>query len=327
MPSISRRHLVLIASAFATLAGAPAWSQAAYPSRPIRLVVPFPAGGGTDLIAREVANKVATANGWSIIIDNKPGSGGNLGVDAAAKAPADGYTLVLGQTSNLAINPTLYPKLPYKPETDLAPVGLVAQAPLVLVVAANSPYKTLADVVAAAKAKPDALNYASSGNGTVAHLAAELLQKQAGVKFTHVPYKGAAQGSTDLIGGQIQMYMSSVPTLIGYIKNGKMRAIAVTSQQRTTDLPDVPTVAESGYKGFEAVTWFGVAGPDGLPKDVVTKLNTAFNQALGDAEVKKKLAGQGAEVRGSTPEQFGALIKSEIVRWGKVVEASGAKVD
>ena len=327
MPSISRRHLVLIASAFATLAGAPAWSQAAYPSRPIRLVVPFPAGGGTDLIAREVANKVATANGWSIIIDNKPGSGGNLGVDAAAKAPADGYTLVLGQTSNLAINPTLYPKLPYKPETDLAPVGLVAQAPLVLVVAANSPYKTLADVVAAAKAKPDALNYASSGNGTVAHLAAELLQKQAGVKFTHVPYKGAAQGSTDLIGGQIQMYMSSVPTLIGYIKNGKMRAIAVTSQQRTTDLPDVPTVAESGYKGFEAVTWFGVAGPDGLPKDVVTKLNTAFNQALGDAEVKKKLASQGAEVRGSTPEQFGALIKSEIVRWGKVVEASGAKVD
>ncbi len=327
MPSISRRHLVLIASAFATLAGAPAWSQAAYPSRPIRLVVPFPAGGGTDLIAREVANKVATANGWSIIIDNKPGSGGNLGVDAAAKAPADGYTLVLGQTSNLAINPTLYPKLPYKPETDLAPVGLVAQAPLVLVVAANSPYKTLADVVAAAKAKPDALNYASSGNGTVAHLAAELLQKQAGVKFTHVPYKGAAQGSTDLIGGQIQMYMSSVPTLIGYIKNGKMRAIAVTSQQRTTDLPDVPTVAESGYKGFEAVTWFGVAGPDGLPKDVVTRLNTAFNQALGDAEVKKKLASQGAEVRGSTPEQFGALITSEIVRWGKVVEASGAKVD
>ena len=327
MPSISRRHLVLIASAFATLAGAPAWSQAAYPSRPIRLVVPFPAGGGTDLIAREVANKVATANGWSIIIDNKPGSGGNLGVDAAAKAPADGYTLVLGQTSNLAINPTLYPKLPYKPETDLAPVGLVAQAPLVLVVAANSPDKTLADVVAAAKAKPDALNYASSGNGTVAHLAAELLQKQAGVKFTHVPYKGAAQGSTDLIGGQIQMYMSSVHTLIGYIKNGKMRAIAVTSQQRTTDLPDVPTVAESGYKGFEAVTWFGVAGPDGLPKDVVTKLNTAFNQALGDAEVKKKLASQGAEVRGSTPEQFGALIKSEIVRWGKVVEASGAKVD
>ena len=335
MPSIHRpgvaRRFVLIASAFAAVAGslasAPAAAQAAWPSRPIRLVVPFPAGGGTDLIAREVANKVATSNGWSIVIDNKPGSGGNLGVDAAAKAPADGYTLVLGQTSTLAINPTLYPKLPYKPEKDLDPIGLVAQAPLVLVVAADSPYKTLADVIAAARAKPDALNYASSGNGTVAHLAAELLQKAAGVSLTHVPYKGAAQGSTDLIGGQIQMYMSSVPTLIGYIKNGKMRAIAVTSQQRTADLPNVPTVAESGYKGFEAVTWFGLAGPDGLPKDVVAKLNTAFNAALQDAEVKAKLAAQGAEVRGGTPEQFGALIRSEIVRWGKVVQDSGAKVD
>jgi tripartite-type tricarboxylate transporter receptor subunit TctC len=330
LPGVARRF-VLVASAFAAVAGpfaiAPAAAQGGYPSRPIRLVVPFPAGGGTDLIAREVANKVATSNGWSIVIDNKPGSGGNLGVDTAAKAPADGYTLVLGQTSNLAINPTLYPKLPYKPETDLDAVALVAQAPLVLVVAADSPYKTLADVIAAAKAKPEALNYASSGNGTVAHLAAEQLQKAAGVKFTHVPYKGAAQGSTDLIGGQIQMYMSSVPTLIGYIKNGKMRAIAVTSQQRTDDLPGVPTVAESGYKGFEAVTWFGVAGPDGLPKDVIAKLNTAFNKALQDAEVKAKLAGQGADVRGGTPEQFAGLIRSEIVRWGKVVQESGAKVD
>nr|WP_145545968.1 tripartite tricarboxylate transporter substrate binding protein [Variovorax boronicumulans] len=334
MPAIrhgASRRLVLAASTFAALAAVcvspMAAAQAAWPSRPIRLVVPFPAGGGTDLIAREVANKVATTQGWSIIIDNKPGSGGNLGVDAAAKAPADGYTLVLGQTSNLAINPTLYPKLPYKPEKDLDAVGLVAQAPLVVVVAADSPYKTLADVIAAAKAKPASLNYASSGNGTVAHLAAEQLQKAAGVKFTHVPYKGAAQGATDLIGGQIQMYVSSVPTLIGYIKNGKMRALAVTSAQRTDDLPGVPTVAESGYKGFEAVTWFGVAGPDGLPKDVISKLNGAFNQALKDPEIKSKLAAQGADVRGGTPEEFAALIRSEIVRWGKTVHESGAKVD
>ncbi len=334
MPAIrhgASRRLVLAASTFAALAAVcaspMAAAQAAWPARPIRLVVPFPAGGGTDLIAREVANKVATTQGWSIIIDNKPGSGGNLGVDAAAKSPADGYTLVLGQTSNLAINPTLYPKLPYKPEKDLDAVGLVAQAPLVVVVAADSPYKTLADVIAAAKAKPESLNYASSGNGTVAHLAAEQLQKAAGVKFTHVPYKGAAQGSTDLIGGQIQMYVSSVPTLIGYIKNGKMRALAVTSAQRTSDLPGVPTVAESGYKGFEAVTWFGVAGPDGLPKDVVAKLNAAFNQALKDPEIVSKLAAQGADVRGGTPEQFAALIRSEIVRWGKTVQESGAKVD
>ena len=310
----------------ALMAHAPASAQA-YPSRPIKLIVPFPAGGGTDLIAREVANKVAVANGWSIIIDNKPGSGGNLGVDAAAKAPADGYTLVLGQTSNLAINPTLYAKLPYNPEKDLTPIVEVASAPLVLVVSADSPYKTLADVVAAAKAKPESLNYASSGSGTVAHLATELFQKTAGVKFTHVPYKGAAQGSTDLIGGQIQMYMSSVPTLIGYVKNGKMRAIAVTSPKRTADLPSVPTVAESGFKGFEAVTWFGVAGPAGLPKDVVAKLNGAFNKALQDPEVKKKLASQGADALGGTPEHFAKLIHDDIGRWGKIVKESGAKVD
>ena len=326
----SRRLFIAVAALAASaplLAPISASAQAAYPSRPIRLIVPFPAGGGTDLIAREVANKVATSNGWSIVIDNKPGSGGNLGVDAAAKAVPDGYTLVLGQTSNLAINPTLYTKLPYNVEKDLTPVGLVASAPLVLVVSSDSPYKTLADVVAAAKATPEALNYASSGSGTVAHLATELFQKTANVRFTHVPYKGAAQGSTDLIGGQIQMYMSSIPTLIGHIKSGKMRPIVVTSQKRTADLPNAPTVDESGFKGFEAATWFGVVGPAGLPKEVVAKLNAAFNKAIEDPEVKRKLAAQGADVRGSTPEAFSAYIRSETVRWGKVVKESGAKVD
>lgn len=331
LKAAASRRLIGIAAATllagATLVVHATASAQAYPSRPIKLIVPFPAGGGTDLIAREVANKVAVANGWSIVIDNKPGSGGNLGVDAAAKAPADGYTLVLGQTSNLAINPTLYAKLPYNPEKDLTPIVEVASAPLVLVVAADSPYKTLADVVTAAKAKPESLNYASSGSGTVAHLATELFQKTAAVKFTHVPYKGAAQGSTDLIGGQIQMYMSSVPTLIGYVKSGKMRAIAVTSPKRTADLPSVPTIAESGFKGFEAVTWFGVAGPAGLPKDVVAKLNVAFNKALQDPEVKMKLASQGAETLGGTPEQFAKLIHEDIGRWGQIVKESGAKVD
>ena len=317
----------LVAAAM-LLAHSPSVSaQAAYPSRAIKLIVPFPAGGGTDLIAREVANKVAVSNGWSIIIDNKPGSGGNLGVDAAAKSAPGGYTVVLGQTRNLAINPTLYPKLPYNPEKDLTPIVAVASAPLALVVAADSPYKTVADVVAAAKAKPESLNYASSGSGTVAHLATELLQKTAGVKFTHVPYKGAAQGSTDLIGGQIQMYMSSVPTLIGFVNNGKMRFLAVTSAKRTADLPAVPTVAESGFKGFEAVTWFGTAGPAGLPKDLVAKLNAAFNKALQDPEVKKKLASQGTDALGGTPEQFAKLIHDDIGRWAPIVKESGAKVD
>ena len=299
----------------------------AYPARPIKLIVPFPPGGGTDIIAREVANKVATSEGWTIVIDNKPGSGGNIGVDAAAKASPDGYTLVLGQTSNLAINPSLYTKLPYDPVKDLAAVGLVASAPLVVVVSSASPYKKLADVVAAAKAKPTALNYASSGNGTVAHLATEQFQKIAGIQLTHVPYKGASQGMTDLVGGQIQLYVSSVPTLIAQIKSGQLRALAVTSLQRNRDLPDVPTMVEAGYKDFEAVTWFGVAGPAAMPKDAIAKLNAAFNKALATPDVQKKLAPQGAEVLSGPPEKFASLIRTDGVRWGAIVKASGVRLD
>lgn len=315
----------LLATLFASLAF-PVFAQN-YPNKPIRVIVPFPAGGGTDIIARDVTNKLSSTLGWSFVVENKPGSGGNLGVDAAAKAAADGYTLALGQTSNLAINPTLYSKMPYDSLKDLAPVGLVASAPLVLVVAADSPYKTLADIVNASKAKPASLNFASPGNGTVAHLSSELFQKTAGIKFTHIPYKGAAQASTDLIGGQVQLYMSSVPTLLGHIKNGKMRALAVTSLNRVDDLPQVPTVAESGYKGFEAVTWFGFVAPAAVPKDIVVRLNTEINKALQSADVKKKLGDQGADVMGGTPEQFSALIKSDIARWAPIIKESGAKLD
>jgi len=314
----------------ATLIGvallAPAVHAQAWPSKPIRLLVPFPAGGGTDLITREVANK-ATTSGYTFVIDNKPGSGGNIGVDMAAKAPADGYTLVMGQTSNLAINPTLYSKLPYDPVKDLTPVSLVASSPLVIVTAADSPLKTLADVVKLAKEKPGFINYATSGNGTVAHLATESFQKVAGIKLTHVPYKGAAQGATDVISGQVQLYVSSIPTLIGHIKSGKMRPIAVTSLKRADDLPQVPSIAEAGYKGFDAVTWFGILGPANLPKDIVAKLNADINKALKDADLQKKLGEQGADVEGSTPEQFAKLIQSDIARWGKIDKESGAKVD
>jgi tripartite-type tricarboxylate transporter receptor subunit TctC len=297
-----------------------------WPGRPIRLVVPFPPGGGTDTIAREVANKVALS-GYTFVVDNKPGSGGNLGVDAAAKAPADGYTLVMGQTSNLAINPTLYSKLPYDPVKDLTPVSLVASAPLVIVTGANQPYQTLADVVKAAKANPGSINFATSGNGTVAHLAAESFQKVSGTKLTHIPYKGATQGVTDVMSGQVQLYVSSIPTLISHIKSGKMRAIAVTSAKRVDDLPQVPTIAESGYPGFEAVTWFGILGPANLPKEMLSKLNTDINKALKDPELKKKLSDQGADIAGSTPEQFAKLIRDDIARWGRIVKESGAKVD
>ena len=314
----------IAALALAVSAGAQA---PAYPTKPIRLVVPFPPGGGTDIIARETSQKVAAATGWTFVIDNKPGAGGNLGVDAVAKAPADGYTIVLGQTSNIAINPSLYTKLPYDPQKDLAPIVMIANAPLVMVTGTNTPLKTLADAVNAAKAKPGQVNFASPGNGTVAHLTEEMFQKAAGIKTQHVPYKGANQALTDVISGNVELYMSSVPTLLGHIKQGKLRALAVTSAKRVDDLPNVPTINESGYKGFDAVTWFGLRAPAATPKDVIAKLNAEFNKALKLPDLGKRLGDEGADVAGGTPDEFAALIKADIPRWGKVVKESGAKVD
>ncbi|MFD0668638.1 Bug family tripartite tricarboxylate transporter substrate binding protein [Ramlibacter sp. MAHUQ-53] len=324
-PSFSRRQAAALA---ALIALAPFASHAdTWPAKPIRVIVPFPAGGGTDTVTRDVTHKLQATTKWNFVIENKPGSGGNLGIDAAAKAPADGYTLVVGQTSNLAINPTLYTRLPYDPVNDLTPIGLIGSAPLALVVAANSPYRTLADVIAAARAKPGVLNYATSGNGTVAHLATELLQREAGVKLTHVPYKGAAQGMTDVISGQVHLYTSSVPTLLGQIKNGKLRALAVTSSKRTDDLPQVPTVAESGFKGFEAVTWFGLLGPARLPAGVAATMGAELGKALASPDLRKKLEDQGLDVTPATADAFGQLIRSDIAKWGRVVKESGAKAD
>jgi tripartite-type tricarboxylate transporter receptor subunit TctC len=322
MSILRRATLALVACTLSAAACAQGW-----PAKPIRIVVPFPPGGGTDIIARETSQRVAKATGWTFVIENKPGAGGNLGVDSVAKSPADGYTLVLGQTSNLAINPTLYAKLPYDPQRDLAPIVLLANAPLVMVTATTKPYKTLADVVNAAKARPGQLNFASPGNGTVAHLTAELFQKAAGVKTQHVPYKGASQAMVDVVSGTVDLYMSSVPTLLGQIKQGKLRALAVTSAKRVDDLPDVPTINESGYKGFDAVTWFGLLAPAGTPREVIARLNAEFNKALSQPELSKRLVDEGADPAGGSPEQFAALIKDEIPRWGKVVKESGAKVD
>ena len=321
---LNRRTLVT----FCVFAAAAATSHAqTYPNRPIRVVVPFPAGGGTDIIAREVTQKVTSSTGWVFVVENKPGAAGNMGVDMAVKAAADGYTIVLGQSSNLAISPSLYAKMPYDSVKDLMPIVQVANAPFVLVTGTNGPYKTLADVVKAAKAKPKHLNFASPGNGTVAHLTGELLQSAAGIKMQHVPYKGAAQALTDVVSGNVDLYLGSVPTLIGQIRQGKMRSLAVTSAKRVDDLPDVPSINESGYKGFDAVTWFGLLAPTGTPKEVITKLNSEFNKALGQADLRKKLSDQGAIPVGGTPEQFAALIKEDIVRWGQVVKQSGARID
>jgi tripartite-type tricarboxylate transporter receptor subunit TctC len=326
MQTISRRSALAMTMALACAAAGPSFAADAYPAKPIRLIVPFPPGGGTDAITRDVANELTTTLKWNFVVENRPGSGGNIGVDAAAKSAPDGYTIVLGQTSNLAINPTLYGHLPYDPLKDLTPVALVASAPLVFVVKADSPYKNLADLVAAAKAKPGSLNFASPGNGTVTHLTGELLQKEAGVQFTHVPYKGGSMALTDLLGGRIQIYAGSVPTLLGHIKSGQLRAIVVTSAQRDPNLPQVPTVGET-YKGFEAVTWFGFVAPAGTPQPIVAKLNAEINKALKTPELKKRLNDEGATVLGGSPEQFGTLIKSEIAKWAPVVKASGAHID
>ena len=329
-PTRSLRSRLFVAAAAALALALPTASvlaQAAYPNKPIRLIVPFPPGGGTDMIARTVAQKLADQNKWNVIVDNRPGAGGNLGVDATAKSAADGYTLVMGQTSNLAINPSLYAKLPYDPIKDLAPVALVSSSPIVMAAPANSRFKTFADVVAASKGKPDALTLGYSGNGTVAHLAGELAENAAGIQLRHIPYKGAAQAMTDLVGGQIDLYMSSVPTLLGQVRNGKLKILAITSAKRSSQLPDVPTLAEQGYKGFEAVTWFGILAPAGTPAPIVAQLNKAINQALQQADVVDKLKSEGGDVLGGTSEQFSALLRTEVPRWAKIVKDSGASLD
>ena len=279
------------------------------------------------MIARTVAQKLADQNKWSVIVDNRPGAGGNLGVDAAAKSAPDGYTLVMGQTSNLAINPSLYAKLPYDPIKDLAPVALVSSSPIVMAAPANSRLKTFADVVAASKGKPDTLTLGYSGNGTVAHLAGELAENAAGIQLRHIPYKGAAQAMTDLLGGQIDLYMSSVPTLLGQVRNGKLKILAITSAKRSSQLPEVPTLAEQGYKGFEAVTWFGILAPAGTPAPIVAQLNKAINQALQQADVVDKLRSEGGDVLGGTSDQFSTLLRTEVPRWAKIVKDSGASLD
>ena len=327
-PSYLTMKRRMILGFFGALAFSPAIAQSDnWPAKPMRVVVPFPAGGGTDIIAREVTQKMATNNKWTFVIDNKPGSGGNIGIDNAAKSSPDGYSLVIGQTSNLAINPSLYSKLPYDPVKDLTPIGLIGNAALVVVVAANSPFRNLGDVINAAKGQPGFVNYATSGNGTVAHLATELLQREANVKLTHIPYKGAAQGINDVIGGQVQLYVSSVPTLIGHIKSGKLRPLAVTSAKRVDDLPQTPTVAESGFRGFDAVTWFGLLGPAKLPAAVVAGANAELNKALNSPDLRKKLEDQGLSITPTTPSEFGQLIQSDITKWAPVVKGSGARVD
>jgi len=322
MRRLQRTSLTIALAIFVTAAAAQS-----YPARPIKLIVPFPPGGGTDISARTVANKLSEGGKWTFVVENKPGAGGNLGVEQAVKSPADGYTVVIGQTSNLAINPALYAKLPYDPLRDLSPVALLVSAPVVLVVTANSKYKSLAELIAAAKSEPGAVTYASPGNGTVSHLSGELLQRAADVKLTHVPYKGAAQALSDTLGGQVQSFMSSVPSALAHVKSGRLRAIAVTSARRSPELPAVPTIAESGYPGFEANTWYGLLVPAGTPAPIIALLNSEVNRVLAMPEVRERLASEGGDTLGGSPERFTAFLAAEHAKWGRVVRESGARVD
>ena len=299
----------------------------AYPNHSIRLVVPFPAGGTTDILARDVAKKLTDALGQSVVVDNRPGAGGNIGADLVAKSPPDGYTLLMGTVGTHAINPSLYAKMPYDHIKDFVPVVLVAGVPNVLVVNPAVPVNTVADLIKLAKSKPGAINFASSGSGTSIHLSGELFKTMTGVDMTHVPYKGSSPALSDLMGGQVQIMFDNLPSSLALIKSGKLRAVAVTSLKRAPALPDVPTVSESGVPGFEASSWFGILAPAGTPAPIVAKLNAEVNKWLQSPEGKEQLLAQGAEVAGGSPDQFVAHIRAETDKWAKVVKASGAKVD
>ena len=321
---MNRRIARAATAALATLAFAIpglAQAQAGYPDKPVRLIVPFPPGGGTDIISRIVADKLSTTLGWKVVVENKAGAGGTLGLDAAAKSKADGYTLVMAQTSNLSIAPSLMSGLPYDPVKNFTPVTLVDAAPLAITVGANSPIKTLADLVAAAKAAPGKLLFASPGNATVAHLAGEYFQKVAGIKYTHVPYKGTAQALPDVISGRAAFFVASLESAMPQVKSGQLRAIAVTSAKRAPQWPSVPTVAESGFAGFEAVTWFGIAVPAGTPEPIVARLHTEIVKVLAMPEVKERLGGELT----TGPAAFSALIKTDHDKWAGVIKEAGIK--
>ena len=302
-------------------------SAAAYPNKPIRLVVPFTPGGSTDILARAIGQEFGKAWGQSVVIDNVAGAGGSIGADKVAKAPADGYTLLMGHIGTLAVNPSLYPKLPYNPDTDFAPVAWVARVPNVLVVHPGVPAKTTQELVALGKSRPGQLNYGSGGNGSAANLATEYFKMQTGTSLLHIPYRGTVPATTDLLGGQIQVLFTGAPALLGHIKSGQLRALAVSSPQRLEALPDVPTVAEAGYPGFEADQWYGVVAPAGTPPEIVRKLNAQINLALASAEMKARLSSEGATATPTTPEAFGQHIVRELARWKPVISSGRVKAD
>ncbi len=304
----------------------PAWAQS-WPSKPIRLVAPFPPGGVADLLARALAPELQTALGQQVIVDNKPGAGGNLGAEIVAKADPDGHTLLLASAGILTINEFLYAKMPFDPATAFAPVTVVGDMPNIVVVHPKTGLNTLKDLVAKAKAEPGKLNLGSAGNGTTTHLAIVLLEQAAGVKFSHVPYRGAAPAVQDLVAGQIDGLVDNPPLVLGHIRSGTIKALAWAAPQRMAILPDVPTATEAGVAGFEASSWFALVAPAGTQKEIVARLNTEAAKILKDAKLVEAFAGRGVRLVGNSAEAFAADIPKERRRWGEIVKASGVKLE
>ncbi|MBL0089792.1 MAG: tripartite tricarboxylate transporter substrate binding protein [Ideonella sp.] len=320
-----KRRTLLSAAAGSTLLPGLSLAQDKYPSKLITWICPYAAGGGADNRSRQVAKLMQGILGQTIIVDNKAGGGGNIGTDIIAKAKPDGYTIGMGNFAPLAVNHALFKKLNFDPMNDLVPIMLIERGPLVLMVKNDSPYKSVKDVVAAAKAKPGALSYASGGIGGTHHLSGALFEHTAGIDMIHAPYKSGSAGATDLMGGQVDMMFEQMYAAMPSIKSGRLRPLAITAKTRSPLLPDVPTMGEAGFPAVEVLNWQGIVGPKGLPAEIIKVINAAGNKALQDPELRAKMLEQGNEIAGGTPEQFAALIKAEAPRWGKVVK--DAKID
>jgi len=324
LPRIFLSLLIIACAAClpASLHAQPAAKAEAYPARPVRLIVPFAAGGGNDTVARVVTQQLSTTLGQQVFVDNRPGAGGVVGAEAAARAAADGYTLFLGGVGSHAVNPNLHAKLPYDAVRDFAPIILLASAPAVLVVHNSVPADTLPAFVALAKSRPGQLAYASNGNGSSAQLAAAMFETAAGIKMVHVPYKGLAPALSDLLAGQVQLMFSSLVAIMPQVQAGKLRALAVTGKKRSALLPALPTIAESGYPNYESGSWYGLLAPAGTPREIVAKLNAEAANALRNPAVREQFAREGSDIIGGTPEDFAAHIRGEIARMAQAVKAA-----
>lgn len=318
--------LYLLAAAVCAVPAASALAQA-FPNKPMRLILPYPPGGGSDTIARPFARKMAENNGQQVVVDNRGGAGGNIGMETAARSAPDGYTFVMGLTAQLAVNPGLYPKLPYDPIRDFEPITLLANGAYLLVAHPSLPASTMKDVIAIAKKRPNEILYASSGNGSGAHLASELLNTMTGIKLKHVPYKGGGPALVDTISGQTQLLFATPIASTGHIEAGRLRAIAVSTTKRVSSMPNVPTVAESGVPGYDSGVWYGMLAPKGTPRDIVGRLNEEFRKVLGDPAIRGFLTKSGVEPDGGTPDELSKYMRSELAKWAKVIKAANITVD